>query len=119
MALLYHRICLAAGGDVACVRTPNTLTMCRSWPERHVQLILLTMQKPSHHLLFADLDCTAVAYMGGEVFTTSRSRRALETGRNLVPHAMLRNRRDMPPRIAAYQKGGSAQSICRTSPVEI
>ena len=103
---IYETICAVDGEDCAAIRTPNTVTICRSWPERHVQIILLTMQQPSHHLLFADMDCTCLAYKQGQVWTTSRSRRALSTGCNLIPYSMLANRQDTPKRVAAYAKRG-------------
>ena len=35
-----------AAGDAVVIRTPNTITYCRSWPERHVQVVLLVYCKP-------------------------------------------------------------------------
>ena len=35
----------------------NTVTFARSWPERHVQVVLYTMPSVGHILAFADLDC--------------------------------------------------------------
>jgi hypothetical protein len=40
------------GEDMCCVRTPNTVTFCRSYPERHVQIFLYTMEKGHHHIAF-------------------------------------------------------------------
>ncbi len=101
---IYRR--MLAMEDCAVVKTPNSVTICRSWPERHVQIVVLTMQHVWHHLLFCDLDCTAMAYTGGQVYTNTRSRRALATGCNWVPDSMLLNRHDTPKRIAAYHKRG-------------
>lgn len=103
---IFGKICAAVGYECVAVRTPNTVTICRSWPERHVQIILLTLPEPGQHLLFADMDCTAVAYMEGEVYINSRSRRAFYTGSNTIPLSMLRNRKDTPKRVAAYAHRG-------------
>ena len=102
---IYRRM-LATGEECAFVKTPNSVTVCRGWPERHVQIVVLVMEQVWHHLLFCDLDCTAMAYMGGEVYTNTRSRRALTTGCNWVPMSMLLNRHDTPKRVAAYHKRG-------------
>ena len=103
------------GHPATVIRTANTITFCRSWPERHVQVVLYTMPKVSSLLLFADLDCTAMATIGGIPFTTSRSRRALELKANLVPALMLENRKDTPKRVAAYVKRGFASVYLQDS----
>ena len=97
---------LCAAGDVVVIRTPNTITYCRSWPERHVQVVLLVGQHPSEHCLFCDFDCTSLVYAGGEVYTTARSRHALVNKVNLVPPKMLELRPDEPKRVAKYVKRG-------------
>jgi hypothetical protein len=94
------------GEDMCCVRTPNTVTFCRSYPERHVQMILYTMEKVHHHIAFADLDCTAMALVGAIPYTSARSRAALSSKSNVVPTSMLLNRRDSGKRIAQYMKRG-------------
>ena len=65
----------------------NTITFARSWPERHVQVVLYTMPSVGHILAFADLDCTAMAVIGGIPYTTARSRRALTDKVNAVPRS--------------------------------
>ena len=95
-----------AAGDVVVIRTPNTITYCRSWPERHVQVVLLVGRDMSEHCLFCDFDCTSLVYAGGEVYTTARSRHALVYKVNVVPPKMLELRRDEPKRVAKYVKRG-------------
>ena len=101
---LHSKLC--AAGDVVVIRTPNTITYCRSWPERHVQVVLLVGQHASEHCLFCDFDCTSLVYDGGEVYTTARSRHALVHKVNLVPPRMLELRKDEPKRVAKYVKRG-------------
>ena len=105
---LYGMLKNVDGNPSTVIRTANTVTFARSWPERHVQVVLYVMPQVSSLLLFADLDCTAMAIIGGVPMTTTRSRRALELKINLVPVLMLENRRDTPKRVAAYVKRGFA-----------
>ena len=95
-----------AAGDAVVIRTPNTITYCRSWPERHVQVVLLVGQHAAEHCLFCDFDCTSLVYVEGEVYTTARSRHALVHKVNLVPPVMLELRHDEPKRVAKYVKRG-------------
>ena len=104
--ILYKQICDLDGRKITALRTRNSITICRNWPERHVQIVVLFMRNITEHLLFADLDCTAMAYRGGQVLTCSRSRRALRTHKNVVPDSMLLNRRDTPERIGMYMRRG-------------
>ncbi len=105
---IYHMVRNIDGDECVAVKTGNTLTLCRSWPERHVQIVLLFLSKISDLLLFADLDCTAMAIIGGVPYTTGRSRRALSTRANIVPTSMLKVRRDTPKRVAQYARRGFA-----------
>ncbi len=91
---LYRQVCDLDGREITALRTKNSITVCRNWPERHVQIVVLYMKSITEHLLIADLDCTAMAYRGGQVLTCSRSRRALRTHKNVVPDSMLLNRQD-------------------------
>ena len=103
---LYHMLLNVDDTPCTVIKTANTVTFARSWPERHVQVVLYVMEHISDMLLFADLDCTAMALERNVPMTTSRSRRALEHKMNLVPVSMLNNRRDTPKRVAAYIKRG-------------
>ena len=103
---IYKQICDLDGGRCAALRTRNSVTVCRDWPERHVQIVILYMRNITESLLFADLDVTAMAYCGGDVLTCSRSRRALRTGKSIVPDSMLLNRKDSPERIGMYMRRG-------------
>ena len=94
--------------DVDCVvvKTPHTITFACSWPLRHIQVVLLIGTTPSTHLLFADLDCTAICFDGHDVLTTERCRFALAHKVNIVPPRMLQIRKDEPKRVAKYVKRG-------------
>ena len=92
--------------DCVVVKTPNTITFACSWPLRHIQVVLLIGTTPNTHLLFADLDCTAICFDGHDVLTTERSRFALTHKVNIVPPLMLEIRRDEPKRVAKYIKRG-------------
>ena len=103
---IYERICQLERGRLTTLRTPNSLTIVRDWPERHIQIIVLHMRSMAEHLLFADLDCTALAYRAGQVMASSRSLRALRTGKNVVPESMLAARPDTPKRVGLYMRRG-------------
>ena len=104
--LIYKNIVHLEGEEVCCVVTPNTITFARSYPERHVQVVMLTMARVHHHLLFADLDCTAMALVEATPFTSARSRAALKFKVNTCPTSMLAIRRDTPKRLAKSIKRG-------------
>lgn len=103
---IYKTLAHVEEGDVCNVRTPNTLTFARSYPERHCQCVLLFADRVHHHLAFADLCCTATALVDGIPFTSARSRAALSTKVNLCPTSMLAIRRDTPRRVAKSIKRG-------------
>jgi hypothetical protein len=96
--------------NVPCVlKTTNTVTFCRSWPERPVQVVIQRLATIEEHLLFADLGCTAIAFGGTGRFgpvINRRCLRALTTMSNEVPVAMLMHRLDAPARVAAYMARG-------------
>ena len=52
-----------------------------------MQVVLYTMPSVGQILAFADLDCTAMAVIGGIPYTTARSRRALTDKVNAVPRS--------------------------------
>ena len=54
---LYKLLLKVDGEPCTVLRTANTVTFARSWPERHVQVVLYTMPSVGHILAFADLDC--------------------------------------------------------------
>ena len=103
---IYDSICHLEGRQCTALRTPNSVTVVRDWPERHVQIIVLYFSSVAEHLLFADLDCTCLAFQSGEVLVSSRGARALCSGKNVVPDSMLLNRKDTPERIGIYKKRG-------------
>ena len=106
VARVYDNICQLEGRQCTALRTPNSVTIVRDWPERHVQIIVLYMRSVAEHLLFADLDCTCLAFQNGQVLASSRGMRALRSGKNVVPDSMLLNRKDTPERIGSYKKRG-------------
>jgi hypothetical protein len=103
---LYNTVLRMEDGDICTLRTPNTITFARGYPERHCQCVLYIMPRIHHHLLFADFDCTASALVDGVPFTSRRSKVALSTKLNFCPTSMLAIRRDTPKRLASYIKRG-------------
>ena len=93
-------------GDHVAVKTPNTLTLCPPFPERHSQIVLTVHRDLMSVLLFADLDSTTAAYDGSNVFACERFIRAVRTGTNLIPVGMWEQRRDTVIRTAKYARRG-------------
>ena len=84
---LYKLLLKVDGEPCTVLRTANTVTFARSWPERHVQVVLYTMPSVGHILAFADLDC---ALDGLEIAAQSFSRSILGGElRNLSPPCVL------------------------------
>jgi len=96
----------ASLGPCTVIKTSNSVTLCPSWPHRHVQLITRLQETVDEILSFVDLDCTAVCYDGTHVWVAPRTLRALGLQYNLVPRRMLFNRPDTPDRIAKYAQRG-------------
>lgn len=103
--LLVQRL-LPLLGDCAIVRTANTVTLCPDWPQRHVQVVLLAVPTLSAAFLFADLDCTTVAWDGQMAAGCQRSVRAIRRGANEVPEAMVARRSDTMKRVSKYVARG-------------
>ena len=66
------------------VRTHNTVTLCRAWPHRHVQIILRLYSSPAEILCGFDLDCCAVGWDGKELLALPRARLAINRAANVV-----------------------------------
>jgi len=103
-------------GDCVAVRTANTITLAPSWPARHVQLVTLALPSLSAAFLFADLDCTAVAFNGCRFLGCQRFIRAIRRGANEVPAAMIARRPDTKLRICKYVDRGFSPSPADVSP---
>ncbi len=110
VATLVPRI-KACVGECIMVRTPNSLTFVPHFPQRHIQIILLPTRTLSEMLLFADLDCTALAFDGRFVYGCDRSMRAHAAFCNYVTPDMLQNRRDTPWRLAKYATRGFSSFV--------
>ena len=93
-------------GEHASVRTPNTLTLCPAFPERHSQIVLTAHRDLSSIMLFADLDSTAVGFDGRQVWGSGRFLRAVREGVNIVPVGMWELRSDTIGRSAKYIRRG-------------
>jgi hypothetical protein len=74
----------ANGGYEAIVRTANAITFKRSWPQRHVQIILRLYESPLHILSGFDIDCCAVGFDGTDVLVLPRARLAINRSVNVV-----------------------------------
>jgi hypothetical protein len=77
-------------GPSTLVRTRNAVTVVSQHPFRNVQIIIMCVRSPEEQLVFADLDCTAVAYANGKVLMHERARRAFTTRFNFVPPGDLK-----------------------------
>lgn len=89
--------------DVLVLKTPNTISIVGSYPCRMVQIILKYVSSVRWLILFADLDCTALAYDGlWHLYGMQRSVDAIRLSWNYIPGQMLVNRADTPARIAKY-----------------
>jgi hypothetical protein len=100
-------------GEHVAVRTPNTLTLCPTFPGRHVQIVLTVHLDLASVMLFADLDSTAVGYDGRSVWGCSRFLRAVRGGVNVVPPKMWAERADTMGRAAKYVRRGFGVSLRR------
>ena len=114
VAELSAKLATLDGEPALMVRTFNTVTFCRPWPERHVQVVLFFTRHVHEMLLLADLDCTSMALVDGMVVTSQRSRRALRDRCNIVPAPMLEIRKDTPQRMAKYLQRGFAAHFLGT-----
>lgn len=94
------------GENHVAVKTPNTLTICPPFPNRHAQIVLTVHRDLASVLLFADLDSTAAAWDGANVLSCGRFIRAVRTGTNLIPKGMWEERKDTVIRTAKYARRG-------------
>lgn len=69
---------------------------------RHLQIVAQWTSSLAGLLLLADLDCTAFAYDGAEVYGLQRSVDAAILKLNFIPGLMLVHHSDTPARIARY-----------------
>jgi hypothetical protein len=101
-------------GDSIVVQTPNGLTIVPRFPMKHVQIITLWNGSLPEYLSFVDLDCTALAYDGRNLYGNRRSLLASLTCRNFLPPKMLFTRKDTPRRIGKYCRRGFGSFVAST-----
>eukprot|EP00026_Physarum_polycephalum_P001332 Phypoly_transcript_01333.p1 GENE.Phypoly_transcript_01333~~Phypoly_transcript_01333.p1 ORF type:complete len:1144 (+),score=202.28 Phypoly_transcript_01333:98-3433(+) len=106
------------GKEFIVVRTANAITICSEYPYRHIQLIIGALRTLDEFLLFADLDCTSVAYDGSQVFLSPRSIHALNTRCNIVPPKSFLNIVDKARLLKYVNRGFSAMvfELCKHEP---
>jgi hypothetical protein len=76
---------LHVNGEVSLiVRTANTITFQRKWPNRHVQIILYMYHSPADVLCSFDIDCCACGYDGSDVLVLPRARLAINRALNVT-----------------------------------
>ncbi|KAL8370906.1 hypothetical protein RB595_000985 [Gaeumannomyces hyphopodioides] len=71
------------------VRTKHAITICSSYPTRHVQIVLRIYKSVSEILTGFDVDCSGAAYDGKQVYCTPR---ALQSFVTQINHADLSRR---------------------------
>ena len=91
--------------------TPCSIQVVGDWPQRHVQIITVLNKSLDEYFLFVDLDATALAFDGRQLYGCARSILALNTGYNIIPQQMLENRSDTPRRLHKYNERGFASLI--------
>ena len=91
--------------------TPCSVQIIGDFPLRHVQIITVINKSLDEYLLFCDLDCTALAFDGQQLYGSRRAYLALNSGYNIVPQEMLENRNDTPRRLNKYFRRGFASLV--------
>ena len=91
--------------------TPCSVQVIGDFPQRHVQIITVLNHSIDEYLMFVDLDCTALAFDGKNLYGSPRAYMALSSGYNIVPQAMLENRSDTPRRLHKYNVRGFGSLI--------
>lgn len=59
--------------EVTVVRSKNAITICSQYPTRHIQIVLRVYKNVSEILTGFDIDCSAAAYDGKQVYCTPRA----------------------------------------------
>jgi hypothetical protein len=72
------------GGVSRIVRTANAITFQRSWPQRHVQVILRMYDSPVDVRCSFDIDCCACGFDGRDVLVLPRARLAINRAVNVI-----------------------------------
>ena len=98
-------------GNCHVYKTPCSVQIIGDFPLRHVQIITVINKCLDEYLLFCDLDCTALAFDGNQLYGSRRAYFALNTGYNIVPQEMLENRYDTPRRLSKYNSRGFASLV--------
>mmetsp|Transcript_52796 Transcript_52796/g.123484 ORF Transcript_52796/g.123484 Transcript_52796/m.123484 type:complete len:1401 (-) Transcript_52796:51-4253(-) len=110
----------AGGGVPATVlTTKNAITICGQWPTRPVQIVFYVCETLDETLSYCDLDCTAIAFDGRDVWAAPRAMRALKTGYNHIPPGMLLQRPDASNRAGKYCRrgfGAMVFEVCKHMP---
>lgn len=98
-------------GNCRVYKTPCSVQVIGDFPLRHVQIITVINKSLDEYMLFCDLDCTALAFDGQQLYGSRRAYLALNSGYNIVPQEMLENRNDTPRRLHKYNKRGFASVL--------
>ena len=85
---------------------------------KHVQIIVLWSKTLLGYLLFVDLDCTALAYDGRQLYGADRSLLAHLSHFNYITGSMLRIRRDTPMRVGKKAQLGFGTFLNYCSEIE-
>ncbi|KAL2861177.1 ankyrin repeat-containing domain protein [Aspergillus lucknowensis] len=90
--------------DTSVVRTKHAITIVSQYPTRHVQIVLRLYKSIAEILTGLDVDCSAVAYNGSQVFFTPRALGAYITQANHVD--LSRRSPSYESRLSKYSRRG-------------
>jgi hypothetical protein len=84
VAEIYQCVKSYSSGEVACVKTANTITIVTQELQRHIQIILHLCRSLAEILASFDIDCCAVAYDGFTMYASHQAFVAFVTQTNRV-----------------------------------
>jgi len=110
---------MGGGVPATVLTTKNAITICGQWPTRPVQIVFYVCETLDETLSYCDLDCTAVAFDGHDIWAAPRAIRAIKTGYNFIPPGMLLQRPDACNRAGKYCRrgfGAMVFEVCKHMP---
>ncbi|KAL2833986.1 ankyrin repeat-containing domain protein [Aspergillus pseudoustus] len=90
--------------ETTTVRTKHAITIVSQYPTRHVQIVLRLYKSPAEILTGLDVDCSAVAYNGRQVYFTPRALGAYITQVNNID--LSRRSPSYESRLSKYSRRG-------------
>ncbi|KAL2787676.1 hypothetical protein BJX66DRAFT_280088 [Aspergillus keveii] len=90
--------------ETTTIRTKHAITIVSQYPTRHVQIVLRLYKSPAEILTGLDVDCSAVAYNGRQVYLTPRALGAYITQINNID--LSRRSPSYESRLSKYSRRG-------------